>query len=564
MDAILLMLLTFAGYVIAYNTYGKFLGSRIFNLSAKTNVPSKEYEDGKDFVPTKKWIIFGHHYTSIAGTGPIVGPAIGIIWGWLPAILWIFIGSIVMGAVHDLGALVISLRNQGKSISEITAKYIGGWVRYIFFLIVFLELLIIIAIFGLVIAVIFAMFPGAVLPVWLQIPIAIALGHVIYKKSGSIALSTFLAVALMYVTVLLGHFFPFSMPETGISATGAWTIILLIYAFTASCLPVTTLLQPRDYMNAWQLFIAMGLLILGVLTSGFFGELTMVAPPVNLSPKGAPSMWPFLFITIACGAVSGFHSLVSSGTSSKQVEIETDARFVGYGSMLMEAALATLVIIAVGAGIGLLENSDGLSGTDAWNHHYSSWAAAKGLGAKVGAFVNGAANMLCFIGIPAVIGKVIMGVFVASFAGTTLDTATRVQRYVVAEIFSDLKLKFMTNKYAATLFAVLTAMALAFATGADGKGALSLWPLFGAVNQMLAALTLLLITIYLKKKGSLKYLVTALPCMFMTSITIWAVVINEITYIRQESWMLMIINGFILILAGCIITESFLMLVRKR
>ncbi len=172
--------------------------------------------------------------------------------------------------------------------------------------------------------------------------------------------------------------------------------------------------------------------------------------------------------------------------------------------------------------------------------------------------------MLCFIGIPAVIGKVIMGVFVASFAGTTLDTATRVQRYVVAEIFSDLKLKFMTNKYAATLFAVLTAMALAFATGADGKGALSLWPLFGAVNQMLAALTLLLITIYLKKKGSLKYLVTALPCMFMTSITIWAVVINEITYIRQESWMLMIINGFILILAGCIITESFLMLVRKR
>jgi len=557
MDAIVLMIVAFAGYILAYNTYGKFIGRKIFNLSEQAVVPSREFEDGRDFVPTKKWIIFGHHYTSIAGTGPIVGPAIGIIWGWVPAMLWILFGSILIGAVHDFGSLVVSLRNQGKSISDITSKYIGPRIRYVFFLIVFLELLIVIAIFGLVIAVIFSMFPGSVLPVWAQIPIAITLGYIIYKRSGNVMFSTCIAVAVMYGTVLLGNFLPFNMPSVaGIPATGVWSIILLMYAFFASCLPVTTLLQPRDYMNAWQLFIAMGLLVLGILSSGLFSDLTLVAPAVNLNPEGAPSIIPFLFITIACGAVSGFHSLVSSGTSSKQVATEHDARFVGYGSMLMEAALATLVIIAVGAGIGLLANKAGMSGTEAWQQHYASWTAAKGLGAKVSAFVNGAANMLTCIGIPVIIGKVIMGVFVASFAGTTLDTATRVQRYVVTELFSDLKIGFMTNKYSATGFAVITALVLAFATGADGKGALTLWPLFGAVNQLLAALALLVVTIYLQKKGGYKYLISGIPCAFMLVLTLWSVILNEITFCRQANWLLAVINGATLVLSVFIVIES--------
>ena len=557
MDAIILIIVTFTAYIVAYNTYGRFLARRIFNLKEKNLTPSNQFKDGKDFVPTKKWVIFGHHYTSIAGTGPIVGPAIGIIWGWVPAILWILIGSIVMGAVHDFGSLVVSMRNRGVSIAETTSQIINKRVKYAFFIIVFLALLIVIAIFGLVIAVIFKMYPSSVFPVWMQIPIAITLGVILYKKTGSIIFPTFIAIIIMYVTVVAGTVLPFSMPDTIIPATGIWTILLLIYAFAASCLPVTTLLQPRDYMNAWQLFIAMGLLVLSIIISGLFGDLNIVAPAFNPSPEGAPPIMPFLFITIACGAISGFHSLVSSGTSSKQVATEKDAQFVGYGSMLLEATLSTLVIISVGAGIGLLATDSGLIGADAWNHHYASWSSAKGLGAKVSAFVNGSANMLTFIGIPIIIGKVIMGVFVASFAGTTLDTATRIQRYVVSELFSDINVKFMSNKYMAAAFAVITAFFLAFATGADGKGALTLWPLFGSINQLLASLTLLAITVYLKEKGGKKYMTTLIPFIFMITITLWGTALNETVFINKGNWLLAAINGITFILALWIIIEGF-------
>ena len=557
MDAIILIIVTFTAYIVAYNTSGRFLARRIFNLKEKNLTPSNQFKDGKDFVPTKKWVIFGHHYTSIAGTGPIVGPAIGIIWGWVPAILWILIGSIVMGAVHDFGSLVVSMRNRGVSIAETTSQIINKRVKYAFFIIVFLALLIVIAIFGLVIAVIFKMYPSSVFPVWMQIPIAITLGVILYKKTGSIIFPTFIAIIIMYVTVVAGTVLPFSMPDTIIPATGIWTILLLIYAFAASCLPVTTLLQPRDYMNAWQLFIAMGLLVLSIIISGLFGDLNIVAPAFNPSPEGAPPIMPFLFITIACGAISGFHSLVSSGTSSKQVATEKDAQFVGYGSMLLEATLSTLVIISVGAGIGLLATDSGLIGADAWNHHYASWSSAKGLGAKVSAFVNGSANMLTFIGIPIIIGKVIMGVFVASFAGTTLDTATRIQRYVVSELFSDINVKFMSNKYMAAAFAVITAFFLAFATGADGKGALTLWPLFGSINQLLASLTLLAITVYLKKKGGKKYMTTLIPFIFMIMITLWGTALNETVFIDNGNWLLAVINGITFILALWIIIEGF-------
>ncbi|HMB01094.1 MAG TPA: carbon starvation CstA family protein, partial [Spirochaetota bacterium] len=212
MAVILLMILTAAGYLLAYHTYGKYIARKIFNLSNANHVPSRQMEDGVDYVPTKRQIIFGHHYASIAGTGPIVGPAIAIIWGWVPALIWIFVGSIVMGAVHDFGSLVLSLRHQGKSISAITAKYINKRVRYIFFLIVFFELLIVIAIFGLVIAIIFAIFPGSVFAVWMQIPIAVVLGYVIYKKKGNLRLFAALAVFLMYLTVFTGSYIPTGSP----------------------------------------------------------------------------------------------------------------------------------------------------------------------------------------------------------------------------------------------------------------------------------------------------------------------------------------------------------------
>jgi len=562
MNALIIMVVAFIGYILMYNLYGKFIGQKIFKLSQAKTVPSVELEDGMDYVPTKKEVIFGHHFTSIAGTGPIVGPAVAIIWGWVPALIWVFFGSIFMGAVHDFGALIISMRNQGKSIADYTSKYVNARTRFFFFLIVFLELWIVIAIFGLIIAVVFAMYPAAVLPVWCEIPIAVYLGYAIYKQGKNIMTWSILAVIAMYVTVFIGVYLPITMPTiAGIPPTGVWTIILLIYAFIASTLPVTTLLQPRDFINSHQLLIAMALLILGVILSAFGGNLQIVAPAVQVAPAKAPPMWPFLFITIACGAISGFHSLVSSGTSSKQVRSETDSLFVGYGSMLMEGALATLVIIAVSAGIGMgyvTKSGETLMGVAAWTTHYSSWAAANGLGSKVAAFVNGSANMIASTGLPNIFGLVIMGVFVASFAGTTLDTATRIQRYVVSELFTSFKIDFLTGKYVATFIAVVTALALAFATGASGNGALKLWPLFGAVNQTLAGLALIIITLYLKTKGGIKWLIAGIPAVLMMFMTIWALILNQNSFGNANNMMLQVINGVILLLAVWITVEGLI------
>ncbi len=560
MNTLFLILVCGGGFLVAYHTYGKFLARKIFKINPDASVPSHEFNDGVDYVPTRKGIIFGHHFTSIAGTGPIVGPAIGIIWGWVPAILWVMVGSILMGAVHDFGSLVVSMRNEGKSISEVAAKYINPRVRFIFVVVVFFALLIVIAIFGVIIALVFDRFPSSVLPVLFQIPIAMGLGYAVYKKSASVLLSTTIAVLGMYIFVGLGAYLEAKFPgvcsisQIGeIPATGVWTILLLIYAWVASTLPVTTLLQPRDYINAWQLFIMMGLLVVGAVVSCFSGGMEMVAPAFNeTSGTDIPSIWPMMFVTIACGAISGFHSLVASGTTPKQVSSEKDVQFVGYGSMLLEGFLAVLVIVCVGAGIGLAYKTSGgetLVGSAAWQEHYSSWAGAKGLTDKLGAVVVGAANMLGSLGLPSVVGVTLMGVFIASFAGTTLDTTVRIQRYVIGELASDLKIPFMSNRWTATSLAVVTAAGLAFSTGAGGKGAMMLWPLFGAVNQLLAALALLVITMYLKKKGGVKYLVSAIPCVLILGITCWAMVLNEYKFIDDKNWLLAVMGGGIFSLA---------------
>ncbi len=560
MDILFIMVAVFLGYIVMYRFYGRYIGRKIFSLSPAAQTPSVALEDGVDYVPTRKEIIFGHHFTSIAGTGPIVGPAIAVIWGWVPALLWVFVGSVVMGAVHDFGALIISMRNQGKSISDYTAKYVNNRTRLLFFLIVFLELWIVIAVFGLVIAIIFAMYPQSVAAVWVEVPIAMVLGYLIYNKNRNVMALSIYAVLLMYVVVFLGPYIPIKMPAiAGIPATGIWTIILLAYGFIASVLPVTALLQPRDFINSHQLVIAMALLVLGVFAAAFSGRLEIVAPALQLAPEKAPSMWPFLFITIACGAISGFHALVSSGTSAKQVRSEDDSLFIGYGSMLMEGALATLVIVAVAAGIGMgytTKSGETITGVAAWTTHYSSWAAAAGLGSKISAFVDGAANMIMALGIPKQFTLAIMAVFVASFAGTTLDTATRIQRYVLSELFSSFKMDFLTGKYTATAIAVGSALILAFATGASGNGALRLWPLFGAVNQTLAALALIVITVYLKAKGGFKWLVAGIPAIFMAVMTLWAAVLNQFQYGSAHNMLLQVINIAIIVIAAWILVEG--------
>ena len=268
-----------------------------------------------------------------------------------------------------------------------------------------------------------------------------------------------------------------------------------------------------------------------------------------------------MFVIIACGAISGFHSLVASGTTAKQVAKEPDSLFVGYGSMLLEGALAVLVIICVAAGIGMaLKLGDGttLTGQAAWQHQYSSWIGAKGLPDKIAPVVIGAANMMATLGLPETVGITLMGVFIASFAGTTLDTSVRIQRYVVGELATDLRIPYLANRWAATTFAVLTAAALAFAAGADGKGAMKLWPLFGTSNQLLAALALLVITIYLKRKGGLKFLVTALPCLIMLVITNWAMVKNEMIYLADKNWLLVTIGAGIFALALWMTLEALI------
>lgn len=569
MDAVLIMVLSFVGYIIAYKTYGNFIGKKIFELSNTSKTPAVEFEDGVDYVPTKKGIIFGHHFTSIAGTGPIVGPAIAVIWGWLPALIWVFVGSIVMGAVQDFSSLVLSLRHQGKSISEVATEVIGKKIKVAFFLIVFIELWLFIAILGKVMAAVFSEYPGSVFPFWIEIPIAICLGWALYKKGVSTTLGTFFAVLAMYITVVLGEFMPINVSAIGIfDPIAVWTIILFIYAFIASVLPVTTLLQPRDYMNAWELFIAMGLLVIGVFVAPFNGGLHIVAPAVNANPTGAPSLWPFLFITIACGAISGFHSVVASGTTSKQVATEDDALFVGYGSMLMEGALAVLVIIACCAGLGIAGQ-----GTDAeiWNGIYGSYGQTP----ATTAFIEGSSNIIGSLGIPSGIAAVIMGVFVASFAGTSLDTTTRLQRYVIQELLTPSSRvgsdngHWYTNKYGATFIAILTAALLAFSgpRAADGRitavGATVLWPLFGANNQTLAALALFAGSVYLRGRGGKKYLATFIPALFMMVMTVWALVENEIGYITKGNVLLGVVN-FVIVVIVLYVSFCSIMAISKK
>lgn len=547
-----------AGYVIAYHTYGKFLARKIFKINPQAVCPSVAFQDNHDFVPTKKHILFGHHFTSIAGLGPIVGPAVGIIWGWVPAVIWVFFGSIFLGAVHDFGALVVSLRAQGRSIGDLAADIINKRVRTLFLLIIFFELWLVIAVFCLVVALLFRSFPIAVIPVWFQIVIAFCLGYLIYQKEVGSFWPSIIAVIIMYITVVVGAYLPvdltviFNLGPN--SALITWIILVLIFnSWLAASLPVQTLLQPRDYINSHQLLVAMALVTIGIVIA----HPPLVAPAVNLAPKGAPPIWPFIFVIIACGAVSGFHSLVSSGTSSKQCDSEKSSLFIGYGSMLMESVLSVLVIVAVAAGVGLGLTGEGgqvFTGIKAFNHHYTSWEAANGLSDKIGAFIQGSANMMTSYGIPLKIALAVMAVFIVSFAATTLDSATRIQRYVIGELSNAWNFRLLAGRQAGTAFAVLTAAGLAFCNG-SGQGAMKLWPLFGSVNQLLAGLALLITTIYLARRR-INIACTALPMIFMIIMTTWALVLKVRISYNNSNWLLFGIGLVVLLLQIWMIIEG--------
>ena len=535
MSTLIIAVLSFFGFIVAYHTYGRWLARKIFGLNPEAEVPSQELRDDVDYVPTKKEIIFGHHFTSIAGTGPIVGPAIAVFWGWLPALLWVVLGSIFIGAVHDFSALVVSLRNRGQTVGDIAGRMITPRAKLLFLVILFMALTVVLAIFGLVIAIIFALYPESVLSVWIEIPLAVGIGLWIYRRGGNILIPSIIALGIMYIGMGVGaYLFPvdlsawFGIPLLGptfANAVVVWTLILFVYCFIASVLPVWTLLQPRDFINSHELIVALILLIVGLAVAGLTGRADLFASAPAVAPDippDAPPIWPFLFITIACGAISGFHCMVSSGTSSKQVASEKDAQYVGYGAMLLEGGLAVIVILACCAGIGMgLFQRSGTGASyafqpvissatgqqvryqEAWRTRYATtqtvtnpdgttrtvggWAGHS-LAKKVGAFVEGGGNFLASVGIPLKMAIAIMAVLVASFAATTLDTATRLQRYVIQELAGTMQIKPLTNRYAATALALVLGGAVALMPGPNGPGSggLILWPLFGAVNQLLA------------------------------------------------------------------------------
>ena len=553
MNTIVLCLIALAAYAAAYRFYGRFISRRIFGVRAEMKMPAVTRQDGVDFVPSKRNIVLGHHFTTIAGLGPIVGPAIGVIWGWLPAFLWVVLGAIFMGAVHDFAAMVISARHQGRTIADLSGEILGPSGRYAFQVLVQFLLWIVVSIFALIIGVLFNMYPQAVIPVLAEIPLALWLGRRVRKGHGHFGPSIF-AVALLFILIPAGQAWPVTLPPLAGSPVVSWTVFLFAYVFFASTLPVDVLLQPRDYLNSHQLIIVMLLLGLGVLAA----HPQVTAPAINPAANTAavPSMFPLLFITIACGAISGFHSLAASGTTVKQLERPEDMLAVGYGGMLLEGVLAVLVIAAVagGLGMGLEEDGQTYTGAAAFLHHYASWSSAKGLGSKLSAFITGGANLMESYGVPAGFGRTLLAVFIVSFAGTTLDSATRIQRLALHELMRRPDGRVLRPFYdrRLTTLVVITAAALLTFARPGAKGALVLWPLFGAANQLLAALGLTVATVYLlrRRKNPLPVLI---PMLFVMTMTLWGMTDNLITFARKDDTLLVCVSIAVFVLAAWII-----------
>ncbi|UCD25445.1 MAG: carbon starvation protein A [Gemmatimonadota bacterium] len=568
MSSILLLVMGLTAFLTGYRIYSKFLAHRIYQLDPDFKTPAHEFEDGVDFVPTNRHVLFGHHFTSVAGAAPIVGPAIAVIWGWLPAFLWVVLGTVFAGAVHDFGTLWISTRHKANSIGTLAESLVGSRARILFLLIIFFLLLLVNAVFAVVIANRFIGSPGAVLPVWGTLAIALVVGILIYRTRIRLLWPSIGALILIYVLIWLGQYTPLELPDffsfaptaaqlsaaqgdAGAAATAAqadgvragWIIILLVYAFFASVLPVWLLLQPRDYINSHQLFVALGIISLGILIT----NPEVIAPAINTDlPSDAPSWFPLLFITIACGAISGFHGLVASGTSSKQLNKETDARYVGYGGMIGEGTLALTSILATTAGFALF------AGVDGWHQHYGTWASAS-TGATT-AFVNGVGVIAEGVGLPHNVAVIFAAVVVISFAATTMDTGVRLQRYIISELGAQYRIKIVQNRWIATFVAVTSCAILAL--GIDrGAGGMRLWPLFGTTNQLTAGLSLLVITLFLLRLRRAVW-PTVIPMTFLLFMTTWAMVGNLIRYFSDSQALLLFVGGAIFVLELWLVFEA--------
>jgi carbon starvation protein len=540
MNVLWVTILSLCGFLIAYRFYGKFLSEKIFTLDPNRRTPAHELEDGIDYIPTRKWVLFGHHFVSICGLGPILGPAIAVIWGWLPALLWVVLGNILMGAVHDFSALFVSLRNKGRSVGDIMVDLVGHRARLLFLFIIFFLIAFAMGVFVLVIAILMGedYHPEAIIPVFSLMLIAGLTGFLVYRTKFGLGPATLLGLLMMFVFIWIGVKNPISIPQTTL------IYLLLAYAFVSSVLPVWLLLQPRDYLNSYKLYLGLGLMYLGV----FIYHPRFSAPAINHEPSDLPSLFPFLFITIACGAISGFHGLVSSGTTAKQLNNERDARLVGYGGMLGEGIMGLMAVLACTAGI---------TTAALWHKHYASWEAAQGLGPKMDAFVNGAGFFMSKVGIPLEYATAFVAVVVVAFAMTTLDSATRLLRYNIEEIGRSFNLKFITHRYFASFLAVAAIGYFALLKIGGKPAGLALWQLFGTSNQLLAGLGLLTVSLFLFKKGK-PTIYTLIPMLFMLVTTITAMVIKIGQFWEQKTIPLLVMGTIVLLMALWLGIEAFI------
>ena len=522
MTGIELIIIALVMYVAAYKLYGGFLSKRL-NVNNNKETPAHTMSDGVDYCPAKAPVLLGHHFASIAGAGPIVGPVIAAGFGWMPVYLWVVFGSIFIGGVHDYASIVASVRHQSKSIGFIIQQYIGISGKKLFLIFAWATLILVIAVFTIIVADTFTHIPSAGTSSILFMLLAVIFGIAIYRLRVPLWIATLVGVILLFLSIPAGNLFPIQL------SAFTWQLILFGYIFVASTVPVWILLQPRDYLNSFFLYA----LMIGGLVGVFFAAPSINIPAFNtFSLDKVGYLFPALFVTVACGAISGFHSIVGSGTTAKQLNKETDGRIIGYGGMLIEGMLAVLSLIAVASMV---------------NKEFIEILTTKG---PVTAFSLGVArfiNAIPILNISVPMAQTFTALAVSAFALTSLDTATRLARFMFQEYFEnnerEKKSIFVTNRYTSTAITVLFGAALTF----SGK-TMSIWPVFGSANQLLAALALLALTVWVAnlKKG---YLFVLIPMIFMFAVTLTALVMLIYTNIIATNYTLSIISILLFILA---------------
>ena len=527
MNALVLAVIAFIVFLCGYIFYGRVL-SRMFDVDPQRKTPAHSLYDGRDYVPAKHWmILFGHHFASIAGAGPILGPVIAVvIWGWGPAVLWIFLGSIFVGGVHDFSSLMISIREKGKSVAAVAERVLSRRARIFFSIFLWLTLILVIAVFAASAAKTLSTTPQVVVPTFGLIAVASVIGVLTYRFNVNLIVSTGIGIVLLFGLIVAGYYLPIS------ASFHFWLFCLLVYAFVASVLPVNILLQPRDYIASFVLFFGLGVGYVGL----FIVRPSINAPLVTQWRGAQGDLWPMMFVVIACGAISGFHSLVAGGTTAKQLGNEKDARKIGYGAMLAEGLLAILAVVAVSAGLYWKGGPPGLVYPDLMRG--GNWISTFGTGyGEITRPILGAFGMLFGI------------TMLKTFIMTTLDSATRITRYLSEELFGEtFGIKIFRNCYFNTLLVILAALWLSLGSWQ------SIWPVFGAANQLVASLALFVVTAWLlsRSKG-IKY--TLYPALFMLFTTVAALIHQLIQFVGQGKFGLALMAVLLLVLSLFMLVE---------